>query len=67
MPIGVNKRVDQELLLGCDGLEASLVGGGERVEVGKTLAADDERLGVNAGFQGILRGCGFALGGAWAG
>jgi hypothetical protein len=66
-PIGGNQGMDEDTLLRCDGLEAILVAGGEGFEIRETLTANDERLGINAGFQGILRRGGLTLGGARAG
>ena len=36
-------------------------------EIDGVLATDDSAFGIDAGFQGIHRGSGFALLGAWAG
>jgi hypothetical protein len=54
LPVAADEGVDKEALLRRGGLEAVEVPGGEGVEVLGALAADDEGLGVDAGFQGIL-------------
>jgi hypothetical protein len=41
--------IDQEALLGGGGLPTVLVFGGEGLEFSEVLAADDLRIGVNAG------------------
>jgi hypothetical protein len=67
LPVVADEGVDKETLLGGGGLEAVEVLGGEGVEVGGLLATDDEGLGVDAGFQGILGRGGLAGGRARAG
>ena len=48
-------------------MEAVDVFGSEGFESGGVFAADEVRLGVDAGFQGVHGGDGLALGGAGAG
>jgi hypothetical protein len=66
-PVGGSEGIDEDAFLRGGGPEAVLVAGGEVLESGEILATDDERPGVNAGFQGIQGGGGLARGGAWAG
>jgi hypothetical protein len=62
-----DEGIDQEALLGAGGLPTLPVFGGEGLEIGGVLAADDLRFGVNAGFGGVEAGDGLALDGARAG
>jgi hypothetical protein len=66
-PLAIDEGIDQEALLGGGWLPALLVFGGEGLEIGGVLAANDLRFGVNAGLDGVEAGDGLALDGAWAG
>ena len=66
-PLAIDQDVEEGALFGGLGVEVVEVLFGEGLEGGGVLAANDLRLGVDAGLQGILRGDGFALGGARAG
>jgi hypothetical protein len=65
-PGGADDDVDQVALLGDGGVEALEVLVAERVEIGWIFAGNDEGFGIDAGFQGVHAGTGFALGGAGA-
>jgi hypothetical protein len=49
------------------GSDVGLKGGSEEVELFELFGADDQVAGVEAVFEGVLGGAGFALGGAGAG
>jgi hypothetical protein len=66
-PLAIDEGIDQEALLRGGGLPTLPVFGGEGLEFGRVLAADDLRFGVNAGLGGVEAGDGLALDGAWAG
>jgi hypothetical protein len=67
LPIGGDEGIDQEALLGCLGMEAVVVVEDEGFEVFGVFTGDDGRLGVNAGFEGVHAGGGFAAIGARTG
>lgn len=66
-PLAIDESIDQEALLRGGGLPTLLVFGGEGIEFGGVLAANDLRFGVNAGFEGVEAGDSLALDGSWAG
>jgi len=66
-PVRGDQGIDEDGLVGSGGLKAIVVAGGEGFQGGVVFSLDDERSGVDAGFQGILRRGGFALSGARAG
>jgi hypothetical protein len=66
-PFGVDEDIDEGALFGGDGLEALKVLVDEVVEVLVVFVEDDEGVGVDAGFEGILAGGGFAGRGAGSG
>ena len=66
VPGGVDELTEQVVLEGALGLEIGLEGGSEEVELFELLGADYEVAGVEAMFEGVLGGAGFALGGAGA-
>ena len=66
-PDGVDGTVEEVALSGGEGLIAEVVLAGEVLMVGEVFARDDLGLGVDAGFQGILGGAGFAFLGAGPG
>ena len=57
----MDERVNEEALFGSAGGEALVVFRGELLEIGGTLAADDSRFGIDAGFERVHGGCGFSL------
>jgi len=67
IPGGVDELAEQVELQGALGLEIGLEGGSEEVELFELFGADYEVAGVEAVFEGVLGGAGFALGGAGAG
>jgi hypothetical protein len=67
LPLGGNHGIDEEALLGGGGLKALVIVKGEGFEDVGVLARDDVGTGVNAGFEGIEAGNGFAPIGAGAG
>jgi len=66
-PIGIDEGGDEERLFGGGRLPAEEVLVGEGTEFGGVLAGDDLGSGVEARFEGVGAGGGFAFGGAWAG
>src|ERR1019366_457619 len=58
---------DQVLFAGADGLEAVQVVVEEEKELFGILVEEDMFVGAQAVEEAIAAGCGFALGGAWAG
>jgi len=64
--LGVNEVVHQGALLGSAGLVVVGVFFAEAGAFGGVFPGEDFRLGLNAGFQGILGRAGLALGGALA-
>lgn len=66
-PFGVDQGVDEHALFGSSGVEAVVVFGGEGLEVSGGFAVDDLSFGVDAGFECVLGGAGFARGGAGTG
>jgi hypothetical protein len=67
LPVGAEHDIDVEGLGGGLGMEVAVVVGDESVVVGGIFAADDDRGGIDAVFQGIEAGGGLALGGAGSG
>jgi len=65
--LAVNEVVHHGALLGGAGLVVVVVFGLEGGPFGGIFPREDFGLGVDAGFQGIPRGAGLALGGAWTG
>jgi hypothetical protein len=65
-PGGAYENIDQVALLGDGGMEALEVLVEEGIEMAGFFAGNDEGLGIDAGFQGVHGGTGFARGGAWA-
>lgn len=59
--------IDEELLAGIGGAASFGEFPGEEIEVGGVLAGDDLLDGMDAGFDGVEAGGGFAFGGAGAG
>ena len=66
-PIGGDDLLDEERLLGADGLELAVVGSGEFGEGGFVFAGDDEGLCGSCVLQSIEAGDGLAFGGAGTG
>ena len=66
-PVGGDQGIDEDALFGSGGLEAFVVAGGESIEGGGVFATNDERFGVDAGLQGVLRRGSLAFSGARAG
>lgn len=66
-PLVVDEGVDEHALLGCGGVEAVVIFGGEDLEVGGAFAVDDLGFGVDSGFECVLRRAALAFGGARAG
>ena len=66
-PLGGDEGVDEGELDGVGGMEVEYECGGEGFEFGGVFAGDDVRPGVNAGFEGVEGGGGFAFGGFGAG
>jgi hypothetical protein len=58
---------EEVMLQGALGLEVGLEGGSEEVELFEFFGADYQVAGVEAVFEGVLGGAGFALGGAGSG
>ena len=66
-PVAVDEGVDEQALVRCGGVEAVVVLVDEFLEVGPDFAADELGFRVDAGFEGIHGGAGFALDGAGSG
>ena len=66
-PLGGDEGVDEGELDGVGGVEVEKECGGEGFEFGGIFAGDDVRPGVDAGFEGVEGGSGFALGRGGAG
>jgi len=66
-PFIADEGIDLEALFGGVGLEAGEVLDLEAVEVGALFAVAELGIGVEAGFESVLRRHGFALGGARTG
>jgi hypothetical protein len=66
-PIGIDERLDEELLFGAGGLELVAVVAGEVDELVGVLAGDDQELRVGAVAQGVHAGGGLAFFGARTG
>ena len=66
-PLGTDQGIDEAALAGVGGPVLFVVGGGEGFECGGVFAANDLRLGVDAGLERVHAGDGFALGRARAG
>ena len=67
LPFVRDHGIDQSALVGGGGMVELDVLGDQGFEVGEVFAADDESLGVDARFEGILAGGGLTLLGTWAG
>jgi hypothetical protein len=65
-PRGADEDIDEVALLGDSGAEALEVLAAKGVEMAGVFTGNDEGLGVDAGFQGIHGGTGFARSGAWS-
>src|SRR5262245_51068196 len=65
--LAMDKMVNHSALLRGAGLMVVVVFGAEGLAFGGILPGEDFGLGVDAGFQGIPRGAGLALGGAGPG
>jgi hypothetical protein len=65
-PLAVDEGVDEGASVGGLGLVVGVVVVTEGFELGGIFAADEEGLGVDAGFEGVGAGGGFAFGGAGA-
>jgi len=61
-PLGGDEGVDERELVGVGWKEVEEELGGEGFELGGIFAGDDVGPGVDAGFEGVERGGGFALG-----
>jgi hypothetical protein len=59
--------VDEVAGFGCRGVEAIVILAGEGFEVFGAFAGNDERFGINAGFEGVAGGGAFAFGGDGSG
>ena len=66
-PLGGDESIDESALIVVGGVEAEEECRGEGCECGGVFVVDDFRMGVDAGFQGVERGDGFAFGGSRAG
>jgi len=66
-PLSGDEGVDERELDGIGGAEVEEELGGEGFEFGGIFAGDDVGPGVDAGFEGVESGAGFALGGGGAG
>ncbi len=67
-PFVRNEGVEQAALFGVGGGETVVILGGQGFEVGRVFGGEDHfACRVDAGFQGVVTGYGFALDGAWAG
>ena len=66
-PLGGDEGVDERELVGVGGVEVEKECFGEGFELGGIFAGDDLGPGVDAGFEGVERGAGFAFGGSGAG
>ena len=66
-PLTGDEGIDQRALLGGGGEPTIIVLSGESCEIGGAFAADDDRFGVEAGFEGIHGDDGLAFNGARAG
>ena len=67
VPLALDEEFELAALFGGVGLVVVEVFRGESFQFGGVFAADDEGFGINAGFQGVHAGTGFALGGAGTG
>jgi hypothetical protein len=65
-PLAADEVVEQEAGFGGGGLMALVVLGGKLLEVGGVFGGEDEGFGVDAGFEGVHRGSGFARDGGGA-
>jgi hypothetical protein len=65
-PLGEDEGVDERELVGAGGVVMEEEGGGEGFELLGIFAGDDDGPGVNAGFEGVEGGAGFAFGGGGA-
>jgi hypothetical protein len=66
-PLGGDEGVDERELVGIGGAEVEEEGSSKGFEFGGVFAGDDVGPGVDAGFEGVERGGGFALGRGGAG
>jgi hypothetical protein len=66
-PLGGDEGIDERALVGVGGVEVEQEFLGKSFELGRIFSGDDLRTGVDAGFEGVERGGGFAFGGSWAG
>jgi len=66
-PLTGDEGIDQRALLGGGGEPTIIVLSGESCEIGGAFAADDGRLGVEAGFQGVHGDDGLTFNGTRAG
>jgi hypothetical protein len=66
-PIVPDEDIDEEAFDDAEGLELAVVLGGESGEIGRVFAAGGFVSGVDAGFEGVHAGDGFALFGARTG
>ncbi len=66
-PLGGDEGIDQRALVGVGGPVVEQEFGGKGLEFAGIFAANDVRPGVDAGFEGVQRGGGFAFGGSGAG
>ena len=63
----IDEGIDEHALLGGGGTEAAVIFGDELFECRGVFAADELRLGVDAGFECVHGGAGLALDGAGSG
>jgi hypothetical protein len=66
-PLGGDEGIDERELGSASGMVLAVECRGEGFECGGVFVADDFGMGVDAGFQGVERGGGFAFGGGGAG
>jgi hypothetical protein len=59
-PLAIDELVDQAAGVGGGGLVVLVEVGGELFEVGEVFGGEDEGFGVDAGFEGVHGGSGFA-------
>ena len=59
-PLAVDEHVEHGAAFGRGGVEAGFVFGEEGLKFGRVFVREDFGLGVNAGFEGIEAGNGFA-------
>ena len=66
-PLGGDEGIDESKLVVAGGMVFEVECRGESCECGGVFVVDDFGMGVDAGFQGVERGGGFAFGGGGAG